>query len=460
MWLSQYLTEYDEDLSGDSQTDPLGVLTIWSAFGQEIFRNRVNSVSNDVRNYTLNLLHHAVIKDVLDDADTRLSKALDEQSGGRHGLALRQACLVYLENIFTYAMVTAAPETGVDSQGVLGASKARVRLELDGDPFLRFTHKDDGYLLVRQLGLGVSGRYKTPFMQIGFFSDRYNYHHRQEAALLWVKVKEMIEAHPPFCVLFQEARRHLQGFFPRFRAGGGSALGQIPGDLMEAYRRALPNSAQVGADTRDFWLAVTGLNTGAAGTLLRVLDDQARHDPDSRMPIQQLFALAEKNCSEAPERRKLVHVQQVEPLLAQADLLFTLACHRRHQRFAEIETHWHGLGRDAGTLPAAAARIADHPELLEIPSHSGRRRLQRLMCMARQQRFSDQLRSLLDYHAMVMRERGQLPWVQIEQADRIKLNARTKALPAAQDAPMHRWVNTYYIPQFDNLVTGYRGGQA
>jgi hypothetical protein len=37
MRLSQYLTEYDEDLSGDSQIDPLGVLTIWSAFGQKSF---------------------------------------------------------------------------------------------------------------------------------------------------------------------------------------------------------------------------------------------------------------------------------------------------------------------------------------------------------------------------------------------------------------------------------------
>jgi hypothetical protein len=25
---------------------------------------------------------------------------------------------------------------------------------------------------------------------------------------------------------------------------------------------------------------------------------------------------------------------------------------------------------------------------------------------------------------------------------------------------MQRWVNTYYIPQFDHLVTGYRGRQA
>lgn len=460
MRLSQYLTEYDEDLSGDSQIDPLGVLTIWSAFGQEIFRNRVNSVSNDVRNYTLNLLHHAVIKDLFDDVDTGPSKALREQSGGRHGLALCQACLVYLENIFTYAMVTAAPDTGVDSQGVLGASKARARLEVDSNPFLRFTHQPAGHLLVRQLGLGVSGRYKTPFMQIGFFNDRYNYHHSQEAGLLWVKVKGMIQTHEPFHRLFQEARMHLQGIFLRFKAGGGSALKQVPGSLIKAYRRALPNFAQVGAATRDFWLALTGLDTGAAGALLRVMDDQVQHNPDGHLPIQQLFALAEKNCSETPERRKLVHVQQVEPLLAQVDLLFTLACHGRHQSLGEIEAHWQGLGRDAATLPAAAARIDAHSELLGILSHTGRRRLERLMSLARQERFSDQFLGMVDYHATVMRERGQIPWVQIDQAEKVKLSARTRALPEAQDTPMQRWVNTYYIPQFDHLVTGYRGGQA
>jgi hypothetical protein len=133
---------------------------------------------------------------------------------------------------------------------VLGASKARARLEVDSNPFLRFTHQPAGHLLVRQLGLGVSGRYKTPFMQIGFFNDRYNYHHSQEAGLLWVKVKGMIQTHEPFHRLFQEARMHLQGIFLRFKAGGGSALKQVPGSLIKAYRRALPNSAQVGAATR------------------------------------------------------------------------------------------------------------------------------------------------------------------------------------------------------------------
>jgi hypothetical protein len=54
----------------------------------------------------------------------------------------------------------------------------------------------------------------------------------------------MIQTHEPFHRLFQEARMHLQGIFLRFKAGGGSALKQVPGSLIKAYRRALPNSAQ------------------------------------------------------------------------------------------------------------------------------------------------------------------------------------------------------------------------
>lgn len=225
-----YLTEYDDELSGDSYIDPLGVLVIWSAFGQQIFKNRVNSISNDVRNYTLNLLHHALIRDLCDDDAVQPSRALVDEVGDKNSLALRQACLVYLENIFTYAMVESA-STSVDGMGILGAKKARARLEQapGGNPLLQFTHKKSGYLLVRQLGLGVSGRYKTPFKEMGFFNAAYN------------------------------------------------------------------------------------------------------------LPARQLFALAEQRCDSTAQQLKLAHVQALEPLLAEAHLLFTLAHHAKSQRITEIE---------------------------------------------------------------------------------------------------------------------------
>ena len=163
-----------------------------------------------MRNYTLNLLHHALIRDLCDDDAVQPSRALVDEVGDKNSLSLRQACLVYLENIFTYAMVESA-STSVDGMGILGAKKARARLEQapGGNPQLQFTHKQSGYLLVRQLGLGVSGRYKTPFMEMGFFNAIYNYHHKPEAVLLWDKAQSLFQSNERLCALYQEARQHL-----------------------------------------------------------------------------------------------------------------------------------------------------------------------------------------------------------------------------------------------------------
>ena len=68
MYLSQFFTEYDDTLSQNLNIDPLGMTMIWSALGQRIFKNRVSSISNDVRNYTLNLVHHLAIKELVDSS--------------------------------------------------------------------------------------------------------------------------------------------------------------------------------------------------------------------------------------------------------------------------------------------------------------------------------------------------------------------------------------------------------
>lgn len=459
MQLNQFLTEYDDQLSGDSYIDPLGVLVIWSAFGQQIFRNRVNSISNDVRNYTLNLLHHALIRDLCDDDAVQPSKALVDEVGDKHSLALRQACLVHLENIFTYAMVAAPASAGVDALGILGASKARARLEAQGNPQLKFTHKKAGYLLVRQLGLGVSGRYKTPFMEMGFFNAAYNYHHKPGAAQLWDKAHTLIQGCERLAALYQEVRSHLLELLKGYKRKARVAFDDLPTSLLSAYRNALPTPGQVGADTRDFWLDITGLARGAAGALLSVLDQQAQQSPELTLVAQQLFALAEQRCDDLVQQQKLLHVQSLEPLLAEVHLLFTLAHHAKSQSIAEIEAHWQALGRDANTLPAAAARIETMPSLMMVPLATGRKRLTQLLKLASSGSFAEQLRGLLEYHAWVMRGRGQLPWAQAQDLELIKVNARTTALPTAEKWPLGRWVNTYYIPQFRNLVAGYRGVQ-
>ncbi|SUB73592.1 Uncharacterised protein [Pluralibacter gergoviae] len=65
MYIDRFLTEYDESLTGEMNIDPLGQLVIWSSWGQAIFHSRITSIANDVRQYTLNLLHHSVIREII-----------------------------------------------------------------------------------------------------------------------------------------------------------------------------------------------------------------------------------------------------------------------------------------------------------------------------------------------------------------------------------------------------------
>ncbi|TYC55215.1 hypothetical protein ETQ85_14435 [Zoogloea oleivorans] len=165
--LDYILTEFDASASNELNLDPLGLQVIWSAYGQIIFRNRISSISNDVRNYTLNLFNHAVTKALVEDDHVLLGKGLINDkayaSRGKDSTAFKQACLIYLENVFAYAMVEFQAQKGVETAGVLGISKARRRWDESAcNPLLLFSQEARAHMLVRQNSLGVSGRYKTP----------------------------------------------------------------------------------------------------------------------------------------------------------------------------------------------------------------------------------------------------------------------------------------------------------
>jgi len=53
--------------------DPLGQLVIWSSWGPDIFHSRITSIANDVRQYTLNLLHHSVLRQIQVDEKLQTS---------------------------------------------------------------------------------------------------------------------------------------------------------------------------------------------------------------------------------------------------------------------------------------------------------------------------------------------------------------------------------------------------
>lgn len=460
-FLDEYLTEYDPTLTADSYIDPVGTLIIWSAFGQQVFSNRVNSISNDVRNYTLNLFHHFLVRKLLDDASAGLSKSLREKYRSKDSLPFKQACLLLLENLFTYAILRHEGMDGVDSVGILGISKARRQWEeFQRSPILVFTHEERGQILVRQLGLGVSGRYKTPLVDMQFFDSAYQYG-KPAFQARWTVAETFIRGNPRSLLakLEQKAYPFLKDCASRLSYGGKLKFDtDVPPELTKAYARAFASPALVGRYARDFWLSQTELDRGAAGALLNSLLDTWQADAEASPEPRDLLERALHDKALSPEERsKLEQIAQVEPFLADCMLLFTLMASERTQSLDSVAQRWNEFGRGPDRLPQLAQAVFRHASLPAVKGSAAGRRIDELLLVARAGNLQQQMRALADYHRRVMTSRGQPSWLSVADDGAIKVSARTLGAPALDRWPPGSWYNAYYLPQFMNLVAGLQG---
>lgn len=49
--LADIITDANKDIATSLYIDPLGMLVIWSSYGEAIFEERVNSISNDAQKH-------------------------------------------------------------------------------------------------------------------------------------------------------------------------------------------------------------------------------------------------------------------------------------------------------------------------------------------------------------------------------------------------------------------------
>jgi hypothetical protein len=454
-FLKPYLTEFDESLSGDSYIDPIGTLIIWSAFGRQIFSNRINSVSNDVRNYTVNLFHHFLIRKLARDDGVVLSHSLQKKYQDKDNLHFKQACLIFLENLFVYSMLRHENEQSLNTAGILGISKARRGWEKDhGAPTLKFTHEASGQILVRQLGLGVSGRYKSPLMNIGFFDASYNYN-KPAFELHWTAAEQFIidgEAQL-LSQLAAEVYPFLKQCVTSQKHGGTIAFStEVQQSLTLANARAFASPALVGSYARDFWLEQTGLDTGSAGALLRALEDE----PEEQMAPQDILERALQSPLDATDKAKLQEITQIEPFLSDCALLFNLMAAERTHTVADVVSQWKRFGRDKTRLGHLAEGVMAHAALPAVRGTEAAQRLTQLQQMANASSVEQQIHMLSAYHTRIMRKRGQVAWLSIHD-NTIKVHARTLSRPEPEAWPPGAWYNAYYLPQFKNFVDGLQG---
>ncbi|MCK5869411.1 MAG: hypothetical protein KAG45_01980 [Methyloprofundus sp.] len=458
--MNRYLTDYDDSLTGESHIDPMGMLVIWSAYGHQIFQNRVNSISNDVRNYTLNLFNHYLIRRIISDESVLLSRELLHEYGSKDTLNFKYACLLYLENLFVYSILQNEEHKGVDSSGVLGSSNARrLWVDADNDPVIIFTHKKAGQILVRQLGLGVSGRYKTPMMEIGYFDKHYHYT-SPSAISLWQEAEQFIANQSKLKKLAKNLIEHFkEDLFSQRSPSPSISFSDVPDVLRKDFASAFSSPGAVGNYAREYWISVTGLDDGASKALLQVLDNNAKLDKPKELDPQNLIESALKQTLSDEERLKMTQIASLEPFLSDIMLMFTLLTAKKSRPLTEVITQWQEFGRTEHTLPQRANLLRSDVALNNVINGStAGRRMKNLLQLADTATLDDQVTLLLEYHNNLMLKRSQMPWLTLDNAGRqVKVHVRPLQVPDTEDWPPGEWYYSYYLPQFKSLVRGFQG---
>jgi hypothetical protein len=457
MYLNQFFTEYDDNITQSLNIDPLGMTMIWSSLGQAIFNNRVSSISNDVRNYTLNLVHHYVIKTLVDSADARLSGELEKVYGQTDSLAFKQTCLIFLENLFVFSMLEAeASSKGVQTQGILGASKARLKMS-DGFPAdsLPFTKEPFGQLLVRQLTLGVSGRYKTPFIELSFFDREFRYH-LSSSTSQWAKAQTLIQPDTGLYELVSKSVELLKEVIKQKKSIPTKDWQDIPEDIKSQYVDCFASSEVVGSYSKDFWLQVTALDQKASGSLYKAIVEI----DGSHFSAQAYFKRALELETDEQEKKKLNDIYQVEPFLAECELLFTVLMSKKVQTEKELYVTYRGLERDVSSIISLASRLT---HLVGSFSGSASKRYNALLSLGEldgtdtQENMTVLVDKLLQYHHDIMAQRGQSAWVEKDRQGKYRCYVTLRNLPKLEERPYKSWHHRYYLGQFSQLIRGLEG---
>jgi len=464
MKLENYFTDYDDAIAGEIKLDPLGMLAIWSSLGQCIFNNRVSSISKDVRNYTLNLLHHDVIRHLVSDTSRPLPSSLVTKFDNKDSLAFKQACLLLLEDIFVLTVVEnegAEDSAEFDATGILGITRARrvrddARRDIGEFP-LKFSSEANRFL-TNQLSLGVSGRYKTPLVEMKFFDRRYEY--RLPAFMdQWQQFETFfLSSNKGLLDLSKKLAFFLYEAIKKESKGQPIQFNDVTKDLKTGYLQHFRKPESVGAYSRKFWLKVTGLDQGPAGEILKVLDHKPSEAGSSKMlsnkeVIEQALALASDQ-----DKAYLDHITQIEPFLADLDLLFWIILSNQSQTFADIEKVWKDLQRNDETLPHKASKLQrNYATLTEKLSKLAKKRLIELLKIEKVTGLENQIQFLLKYHHDVMESRGQGEWSVVDPSGKIRNYVRKHINLDREKWPPGRWTHSYYVPEFRHLARGLAG---
>lgn len=446
MTISAFFTLPDPELTQESSVDPMGIQVIWTHYGQQIFDEKLTTVANDLRAFSLNLFHqHLLLRLQMEHAEV-WQQARITFNKWNTDLNVKTGLLIFLEDLVTWIFHEQykIDPTAHRYTGILGMNKAN-RLAAGNNRIQLIASKGAG-LLKNQINLGTTGRYKGPMMKMGFFNRAFEV--RETPDGVWPKVHQLLKDWDAaekledrlITFLCQEVLvAGRQADYPRKDL---DAIKNSPywKPLSDGYLDCFGKASQHTA-LKDFWKSQLGLDKGAAWALYEVVSTES----ESRLSYHDVMAQALSNEQlTAAEKLKIQNILELEPFLSHSEYLLRFLAQRDVKKLAD--------------------HLEDLKTLREVINNSGNFSLSGVSValsslhavMINAKDFEAWIKGILSYHDKIMNARGGNAWLTLGANDVVQHHFSPSLhhrdiVKYLEEKP---WFHTYYIETLRSIQGG------
>jgi len=432
------------DIVGEISKDPLGFQVIWSHLGQKIFNNRLTTVAYDIRNYTLNLMHYYVIRKIYYQKNSLIA---EYKSKGIYNsdAEFKAGLIIYLEDLFINAAYILNKErklSSVDAIGLLGFFNVSRKHDVEENVLIEADKKSG--VLVRQISLGVNGRYKGPFISLGLVNRSYDFLNSD----LWGDIEILFQKWSEASDLIKEIERVIYTELlpsgknrsqkkPSISFNSLKENRKIQSLYLSCFGKPIINNNHI----KQFWKKQLNLDKGAAGAIYDQLIENRNGEP------RLILELAIKSIDSIDEKNKIIQIQDIEPFLCIMDHAFNILSYIKTRKIqqsdlSELFENIFNFNTERVTqYRNVHKRLADLIDIFE----TGKGDIL-LFCI-----------KLNAYHKTIMNERGGTAWLEISERGDVKHyywhNDALNKIPINNP----KWIHDFYIPTVKSILYGIEG---
>jgi hypothetical protein len=447
-------TETDDSIFIDGSIDPLGLRMIWTSLGNAIFKNKLNTISTNSKFYTLNLFHHSVIREL----HCQYPEHFINQTGKapyHSKIDLFDGMIIFLECLIAHVLVQERQWGEAESHNgffIPGLSKLRTKIDsaqrekiTDSIPVSR----SEG-ILVRHILLGIHGRHKGPFQQMGFL-NRFDYYHND---LLWDEVRDLFNNSQWKQLRHYLSELLLQKILTAKISASKPIWVKIKDDIINTQLRDLYTSVLQEEQFRipalvNFWEKNLGISDDG-GTAALIY--QAIKEKKGNAHAEQLIIHLQSEF----DRNELRAICTIEPFITLHNKVMSRLLQRGVSNIDDSLKKFVYEKLDSHLVNTNQVREFLLDRFFNVEAI---RRLRDLIQIYEESKNPiDEVRyihNLIGFHNNVMKQRGNLPWLSIGNNGEITQHRSFYYSDEYQkNLKDNHWVNDYYV---STVVSLYKG---